>query len=446
MTRAPDKALDPAIRRLRDEVIWRFRAGGELSHVHKEGGERLFFEKGLFICDRYGDNGESRERFADPERFLNFLWNGWSWQYKTRHDGPNLSDAEAWQRIVDELVHEHPTSSSPSKSKASANAEAVAFYNRYRRMLTMVAIGVAVAALAFAFFGKGLQIKTIGTPAGGDAIGTPKVVLILISQLEPYVPSLHRDRSLDRFRLSLLIQPRAAEVKRQLIEVARDYDAVSLQHASKAIGFDGRVAWFHAGGLTGWHVVDQKLITENDVRAANPDLNDFWDQAFLEINDGLIASTRDNQIIVRLDPESLKADYLSRMPQSKRHFPAHPVDALRTEIEPAEADARDTSWLRSGVDGPELRLQNPDSRIRIHRRKIDITQRMLVVTRIDDEGRELWSMETGIDTLHQILPDPKVLAFIGTRPPIPDKVPEPIITFVDTADGAVRTESLLFGK
>jgi hypothetical protein len=116
------------------------------------------------------------------------------------------------------------------------------------------------------------------------------------------------------------------------------------------------------------------------------------------------------------------------------------------DAEPAEPEARMTSWLRSGIDAPVLRLDQPGSRLRIHYRRTGITTRMLIIARIDDAGNTLWSAETGIGDLHQILPDPAVTALIGDRPPIPDRATQPVITFVDSRTGNVRTESLVFGR
>lgn len=456
MTEPRDSATDPTgtdpgIRHLRDEAIRLFRAGGELSHHHKEGGERLFFHDGLFTCERYGDNGNSRETFTSPEAFLDRLWRGWYWKHPGQPGEPELSDLAAWQKIVDLLAERRITQriaagSSPEQTRA------VAFYHRYRRLTMLVALFAAalfiVAGLFWNRSGGLLQVRTIGSPAGGEAIGTPDAVLIMISRLQPYMPSLHRDPSKDRYDLSLLVEPRKPGEKRRLIPIAEGYQAGgSLQHDVRPVGFDGRVAWFHADELTGWDTIERKLVTAADVRRVNPALTPLWDEAFYEVNDGLIASTRDNRIVVRIDPKSLQAALLDRRPPPARPFPPHPVDSWRIDTDPAEPDARMTSWLRSAVDAPELRLEQPGSRVRIHYRRTGVgVSRVLIAARIDDAGQVVWSADTGIDELQQILPDPGIIGFIGTTPAEPGKYPRPIISFVDTRSGAVRTESLEFGR
>jgi hypothetical protein len=438
---------DAAVRRLRDEAITLFKRGGELSRVHREGGEKLFWRTDHFVCEEYGDHGNSEQTFTDADVFLDYLWGRWYWKYGGSPGTPDLSDAQAWQKIVEGLdasIH-----FAKRRPPTPEDAKALDFYRRFRRLKMLWVLGAAIVIVAMALFWKGVgaivKVQTIGSPSG-EAIGTPTAVMMLISKQVPYVPDLHHDPSTDRFDLSLLVQPRQSGAERTLVEVATDHTAGSVQHASKPIGFDGRVAWFYAGGLTGWDTVAENVVTEADVIARNPDLAELWPEAFYEINGGLIASTRDNRIVVRIDAASLVAQRLDRYPPGRRPFPPHPIDSLIIDAEPVEADARDTAWLRAGVDQTELRLESPPGRLLVFRRKTGLTTRMLVVARVDDTGKTRWSVETGIDDLRQVLPDRHYPAFIGARPAAANTVPETIITFVDVASGGVRTESLEFGR
>ena len=67
-----------------------------------------------------------------------------------------------------------------------------------------------------------------------------------------------------------------------------------------------------------------------------------------------------------------------------------------------------------------------------------------VVARVDDTGNLQWRVDTGIARfgLQQILPGNDVTAFVGTRPPVPDKVPEPLLVIVDHSSGKQATYSL----
>ena len=63
---------------------------------------------------------------------------------------------------------------------------------------------------------------------------------------------------------------------------------------------------------------------------------------------------------------------------------------------------------------------------------------------MDTAGKILWKTDTGIERykLEQILPDARFTALIGTRPPVPDKVSEPILVVVDHQSGTASTVSL----
>ena len=90
-----------------------------------------------------------------------------------------------------------------------------------------------------------------------------------------------------------------------------------------------------------------------------------------------------------------------------------------------------------------LRLTNPDSALMIHT-SAPGQAGTLVVSRVDMQGKLLWSTDTGLHrfSLKQILPGEDVLAFVGERPPIPDKLSEPLIVLVDTQTGKLTTYTL----
>ena len=65
-----------------------------------------------------------------------------------------------------------------------------------------------------------------------------------------------------------------------------------------------------------------------------------------------------------------------------------------------------------------------------------------MAARVDSSGAVGWSLDTGIGTLLQVLPDPATPAFIGERPRIPDQLSEPILVIIDAATGKLTTHSL----
>jgi hypothetical protein len=68
----------------------------------------------------------------------------------------------------------------------------------------------------------------------------------------------------------------------------------------------------------------------------------------------------------------------------------------------------------------------------------------LVVSRVDLEGRILWSSDTGLDRflLQQILPATDAFAFVGNPPAVEGKLSEPMVVLVDNVTGKLTRHSL----
>jgi hypothetical protein len=101
------------------------------------------------------------------------------------------------------------------------------------------------------------------------------------------------------------------------------------------------------------------------------------------------------------------------------------------------------AFLRMNDGTVPLLLRDPESALMVHTDKPGLGG-MLMVSRIDTKGNVLWTAGTGIDRfdLAQILPGEKSFAFVGARPPIPNKLSEPLVVLVDNATGLVTTHTL----
>jgi hypothetical protein len=95
------------------------------------------------------------------------------------------------------------------------------------------------------------------------------------------------------------------------------------------------------------------------------------------------------------------------------------------------------------ADAEPLRIDGPASALMVHTVKPGLSGR-LVVSRVDMDGRLLWTTETGLDrfSVSQILPGEKAFAFVGTRPPVEGKLSEPLVVLVDNATGGLTVHSL----
>jgi hypothetical protein len=107
------------------------------------------------------------------------------------------------------------------------------------------------------------------------------------------------------------------------------------------------------------------------------------------------------------------------------------------------AEFLEAAFLRLDEQSEPIRLTNPDSVLMVHTSAPGLAG-TLVVSRVDYQGQLLWSTDTGLDRfqLTQILPGQEVLAFVGTRAPVPDKLSEPLVVLVDTATGKATSHSL----
>lgn len=101
------------------------------------------------------------------------------------------------------------------------------------------------------------------------------------------------------------------------------------------------------------------------------------------------------------------------------------------------------AFLRMDDASEPLRLSDPDGALMIFTSEPGL-QGKLMVARVDTTGNILWKVDTGIDRfkLSQILPGKDSFAFVGTRPPVPDKLSEPLLVIVENGTGAVVTHSL----
>lgn len=119
------------------------------------------------------------------------------------------------------------------------------------------------------------------------------------------------------------------------------------------------------------------------------------------------------------------------------HFRIKRLDAL------SDSGYLNAAFLREGKDLPPLRLADPDGMLMLYT-SAPGQQGTLVIARVDMQGKVLWSTDTGLDRflLQQVLPGPGAFAFVGTRPPIPDKLSEPLVVLVDHATGRKTEHSL----
>ncbi|MFN7978584.1 MAG: hypothetical protein U0P30_10630 [Vicinamibacterales bacterium] len=142
---------------------------------------------------------------------------------------------------------------------------------------------------------------------------------------------------------------------------------------------------------------------------------------------------RDTRMLVRgtLEPEASDPGDLRR---------------IATMTPMATTAYRNASFLRLSQTSEPIRVAGPDSVLMLHTSGDGTgTSSTLLVSRVVvDSGEVQWTHDTGLHRflLQQILPGERTTVFVGTRPPIPDKLSEPLLVILDHAGGQLVTHSL----
>ena len=365
-------------------------------------------------------------------------------------------------------------------------------------------LGLAVAAVALLVGCLKLLFSTAPTQAipVSDSLRAGDYIVTIVRSQEPYLPSLHRDPSKDRFTLFLFICPADGSLGSRLVKLGDEYQIGQIQLA-KILGFDGRFVWCYVEQLAGIEVKTGKLVRANALREANPSLSEDWtDPRRFTFANRLRVTSPDRQRHLEVEPDTLKALPAQPLPTANP-FPLGPKidDFLSAGARPTPSEwlallspqeaARDykpnsrlsplnhaanakelrqfhraalgpeadrsmrpilsiaplsdetylnAAFVRSGPAADPIRLSNPDSFLVTYTSEPGLNG-TLVVARVDTSGQLLWKTDTGLHRfkLQQILPDPLYPAFIAPPPPIPDQVTHPRIAVIDTQTGALAT-------
>lgn len=365
-------------------------------------------------------------------------------------------------------------------------------------------LGLGLVVLFFAGLAawQFVSIKSTGTPLG-QALRTETHVFQLILTQERYLPSLHRNPSKDRYRIDLLAIPLADPAKQETFTLIRQQQANAATPMTKILGVAGDVVWINALDTFAVNLRTKRVANGKALRKANPELETFLHSARPEFAEGFVMVSPDWSYAYEFSGETLKAnvcpppdrgnliDELSNLRIERSLCSggviggndwiavATPEDAksdfklgfsLSRDFTPGEKDQprqlyrgtadysekrppiqsfaklsekeyRAATFLRSKPSGPIHRATNPDSVFLIHRAGTELFA-PYTLTRLAPDGKELWSADTGLGRLEQVLPSDKTIVLKGERTPVPNKVPEPIVVLINTTTGATNTVSL----
>jgi len=369
-----------------------------------------------------------------------------------------------------------------------------------------LAIGLVVVILVLLALGLAawqfVSIKSTGTPLG-PAMRLPQHIAQIIVTTERYLPSLHRNPGKDRFRLDLLVISLDDPTRQETFTLLRQQQSNALQPMTKILGADGDVVWIQALEIFAVNLKTKRIAHEADLRKANPELELFLASARPHFTDRFVALSPDWSSAFEFSEETLKAkacpapargSWLDEQSSDRiegslcsgglisatewiaiataedaksdfkpgfslpRDFTAGEKDRNRqlyrgtadtSQTRPpiqssqriSEMEYRAATFLRAKPGGTLLRATDPDSLFLLSRPGTELFA-PLTLTRLAPDGTAIWKSATGIGRLAQVLPGADCITLIGERPPVPNKVSEPILVMINPKTGATNTISL----
>jgi len=394
----------------------------------------------------HGRDGEVR--YIEGGRTLSFYWEygggdvvfslavGDEGEWRAQH--PDLADrrGEIIARLAGELIRRRAPScraqldasgrflhfiADPATAPARATqgekqAAAAAFVwrlNRAKSRMSLIVLVLVLIAGAALLGGRTLlTVKTTGAPIGasaraGDFIATP------IGRLEPYVPSLDRNRWRDRYEVGLLIHSARDPGARRYLRVAGGRTGADSAKA-RVTGAAGELIWFDAPETV---VVDARtariLSADEAQRAPEP-------------------------------PRPKGAEALFHLATPERRLEsllAAPGEDGAPALAAGGEEKFNAAFLRAAPHGGALALPGGGYL------GLYWTQRyregVIIAARVDAAGAVIWRTETELGRLDEVLPDAERPALIGTRPRAEGRVPEPLLVVIDVQTGRAATRSLL---
>ncbi|MHB1328297.1 MAG: hypothetical protein ACYC2K_08860 [Gemmatimonadales bacterium] len=319
---------------------------------------------------------------------------------------------------------------------------------------------LAVVLLAALIIGRSLfTVKTTGAPRGSSArVGD--AIVTMMTRLQPYVPSLHRNPENDRYTIGLLVHSARDGTVRRFINLSSDQRPSNLNQ-TKITGVDGSRIWFIAPETGSYDVRTEQVGWHPDqagpARAWSPADLATGDDALnlMLIAGGFPSSTQWLGLLSETEAGSgfrpgLRLSDAYAIERSREPRRLWTTEVNRESgvprikgLEPLPGEGMlNAAFLRSVRDGQILRLDG-DGYLMLYESK-PYRAGTVMVARVGFDGTVEWTLDSGIGSLREIMPDPAYPALIGDRPRAPDTVPEPILVVIDAGKGTAVTHSLWY--
>jgi hypothetical protein len=309
-----------------------------------------------------------------------------------------------------------------------------------------------------------MRIKTTGVRMG-HSVRSGDAIVTMMSRLEPYAPTLHRNPANDRYTIGLLIHSARDKSVRKFVTIVTGQRAVDTP-LMDIIAVEGNVVWFRAAEVGAYDVARGKLLADEPGWSSAPHAPA---KQFSEAELGrgeravtamLIAGGEPTptQWLAALNETEITrnwgygpgASITMSMPIERTKEPRrlYLTDTYRVngdlrirQLEPLDSDSMmNAGFVRATRYGDILRMAGGGFLLLWE--STPSLDRHIMAARVDGAGKVVWTVDTGLGELFEILPDPEFPAFVGERPMVPEHVPGPILLVVDAATGQLTAHSL----
>lgn len=263
-----------------------------------------------------------------------------------------------------------------------------------KRLLAPILVLASILALA------GCSSLTGPTPAApiGDSMFAGKFVATLLYSEEGRIAEVPRRPDNDRYRLTLVLHALDGKSVRT-VAVKGGLRSGDFMPSARMLGDDGRLIWFHAQETMAYDYVAGKLLAGKSLpRAGEP-----------------------------------------QRPFSLRNPP--PRD-FRAPAGSLCSDCKRPALLLGSPNGIPVTLTSPNSVLVLHRSNSGVFGTELI-SRTAPDGKKLWTVDTGLQDITQVIPSDPFTAFVGQQPPeAPDSFRPAFLVIVDNQAGTATTHPL----
>ncbi len=325
-----------------------------------------------------------------------------------------------------------------------------------RTVLALVVGGLAAAGALAVGVWKQAGVGSYGHPAG-RVVRAGQHLGVVIQTRDRFLPSLKGTDERDaRYSYSLWLIPESGDGDILTIRLDRGVASGARTHNIGAQRFDNGVLWFTIADLQGIDVSSGRRVNTpapaslvnapiSQLMGANEHPLDGYRARCVTLPNGqwlFIASDdevkSDLNAGARLyDNADAAGTYKRRTLHTVTAAPG-PVPRLATAARLGDREFKNGAFMRSARGGGVVRFTDPDGFLVVHEQG-DPVHPTVCLSRLSADGSIVWTADTGIGRLTQMLPHESLPAFVGERP---RQLTEPMLSVVSLKDGTARAKSL----